>query len=88
LADWTVLKGNPIIVADEIVCEIGINGAKDKLKRGNGVNRYLDLPYLGNEESESAYGILIDNRFTSPIVTRIGNLELHKTLPIQSNMKG
>lgn len=39
-------------------------------------------------EAQYSYGVLIDNRFSSPIVTRIGNLELHKTLPVQSNMKG
>lgn len=39
-------------------------------------------------ESIYSYGVLIDNRFSSPIVTRIGNLEMHKTLPIHTKMKG
>jgi hypothetical protein len=39
-------------------------------------------------ENIYAYGVLIDNNFSSPSLARIGNLELHKTLPIQSNMKG
>lgn len=39
-------------------------------------------------EAQYSYGVLIDNRFSSPNVTRIGNLELHKTLPVQSLMRG
>jgi len=39
-------------------------------------------------EAQHAYGVLLDNNFSSPLVTRIGNLELHKTLPVHSNMKG
>jgi hypothetical protein len=52
------------------------------------------VAYLENKqntiiaESTHAYGVLIDNRFSSPNVTRIGNLELHKILPVQSLMKG
>lgn len=35
-----------------------------------------------------AYGIEFDTTVSSPICTRIGNMNLHKTLPIQSLMKG
>ena len=35
-----------------------------------------------------AYGIEFDTTVSSPICTRIGNMNLHKTLPIQSSMKG
>jgi hypothetical protein len=35
-----------------------------------------------------SYGVLLDNNFSSPIVTRVGNIDLHKTLPIQSGMRG
>lgn len=51
LADWTEI--NPIIVENEIVIEKGIDGAKDKLKRGNGVDHYLDLPYLTGDEFDT-----------------------------------
>ena len=43
------------------------------------------LPYL---EDECAYGIQFDTSVSSPTCTRIGNTGLHKTLPIQSRMKG
>ena len=43
------------------------------------------LPYL---EDECAYGIQFDTSVSSPTCTRIGNTDLHKTLPIQSRMKG
>lgn len=35
-----------------------------------------------------AYGIEFDTTVSSPVCTRIGNMNLHKTLPIQSLMKG
>ncbi len=35
-----------------------------------------------------AYGIEFDTEISSPKCTRIGNLAFHRTLPIQSNMRG
>lgn len=43
------------------------------------------LPYL---ESECAYGIEFDTTVSSPPCTHIGNSDLHRSLPIQSRMKG
>ena len=43
------------------------------------------LPYL---EEECSYGIEFDTTISSPSCTRIGNVSLHKTLPIQSRMRG
>lgn len=43
------------------------------------------LPYA---EEQSSYGIQFDTSVSSPICTRIGSTELHKTLPVQSRMKG
>ena len=43
------------------------------------------LPYL---ESQCAYGIEMDTSVSSPLCTRIGNGDLHKSLPVQSRMKG
>ena len=43
------------------------------------------LPYL---EEECSYGIQFDTAVSSPTCTRVGNVALHKTLPIQSRMKG
>lgn len=39
-------------------------------------------------EKISSYGIEYDTNVSSPTCTRIGNLELHRELPIQSNMRG
>ena len=39
-------------------------------------------------ENYFSYGVIIDNRLTDSTLTRIGNLELHRTLPIQSGMRG
>lgn len=43
------------------------------------------LPYL---EEQCSYGIQFDTTVSSPTCTRIGNTDLHKSLPIQSRMKG
>lgn len=43
------------------------------------------IPYM---ESECSYGIEYDTSVSTPTCTRIGNIELHKTLPIQGRMKG
>lgn len=43
------------------------------------------LPYM---EEECSYGIEFDTAVSSPACTRIGNLSLHKSLPIHSRMKG
>lgn len=43
------------------------------------------LPYL---EEECAYGVQIDSSVSATELTRLGNTDLHKSLPIQSRMKG
>ena len=43
------------------------------------------LPYV---EQEAAYGIEFDITVSSPTCTRIGNTDLHKSLPIHNRMKG
>lgn len=43
------------------------------------------LPYL---EDQCSYGIQFDTTVGTPSCTRVGNMALHKTVPIQSRMKG
>jgi hypothetical protein len=43
------------------------------------------LPYL---EEQCSYGVEFDTAVSSPSCTRIGNSDLHKSLPVQSRMKG
>lgn len=43
------------------------------------------LPYI---EDQCSYGIEWDITVSSPLCTRIGNMALHKTLPVQSGMRG
>lgn len=43
------------------------------------------LPYL---ESDCSYGVEFDTTVSSPACTRIGNTDLHKSLPIQNRMRG
>lgn len=43
------------------------------------------LPYL---EEQCAYGVEWDAEVADPACTRVGNMALHKTLPIQSRIRG
>lgn len=43
------------------------------------------LPYI---EDECSYGIEFDTEVSATKCTRIGNMDLHRTLPIQSRMRG
>ena len=57
------------------------------LESGESKKAYLAemLPYL---EEDVSYGIEFDVTVSSPTCTRIGNLALHRSLPVQSRMKG
>lgn len=44
--------------------------------------------YISNLENIAAYGVQFDSTVSDPHLTRIGNMDLHKSLPIQSKLKG
>lgn len=77
LADLPEVEGtNPF----ELLCEVlDTDGESKKAALAT------FMPYL---EENCAYGIEYDVTVSSPDCTRIGNMELHKSLPIQSRMKG
>ena len=77
LADLPEVEGtNPF----ELLCEVlDTDGESKKAALAT------FMPYL---EESCAYGIEYDVTVSSPECTRIGNMELHKSLPIQSRMKG
>ena len=77
----------------------GINNNKvDKVTgKGLSANDYTDedkakLTALGAllsyPEDVFSYGVQFDTSISSPYCTRVGNVALHKTLPIQSRMRG
>ena len=57
--------------------------------KGSGEAKWTDLTsvFTGLEEI-LAYGVEWDTEVSDPHLTRIGNMSLHKTLPIQSQLKG
>lgn len=57
--------------------------------KGSGEAKWIDLAsiFTGLEEI-LAYGVEWDTKVEDPHLTRIGNMSLHKTLPIQSQLKG
>lgn len=46
------------------------------------------MDFIPNKDDLFAYGVQFDTTIGDPHLTRIGNLSLHKTLPIQSQLKG
>mgnify|MGYP006918866912 CR=1 FL=1 len=57
--------------------------------KANGEAKWEDLAnmFTGLEEV-LAYGVQFDMTVADPHLTRIGNMSLHKSLPIQSQLKG
>lgn len=57
--------------------------------KASGEAEWADLANAFNGlEDILAYGVRIDQSIADPHLTRIGNTSLHKTLPIQSQLKG
>lgn len=76
----TMLRSNSIVVE--------VDGALRRISLENMINAAdLDalLPYT---EDTCSYGIEFDTTVSSPSCTRIGSADLHKSLPIQSRMRG
>lgn len=75
-----------------------LSGKVDKVAgKGLSANDYTDedkakLAELGAllsyPEDVFSYGVQFDTTISSPYCTRVGNVALHKTLPIQSRMRG
>lgn len=75
------------------VTENGIpaGGSKNQILawQSDGVAKWEDLSnILGNLEDVLAYGVQWDDNQIDSHLTRIGNMSLHKSLPIQNQLKG
>ena len=64
----------------DLICEVIDKSGESKQARLAEM-----LPYL---EEQCAYGIEFDPESLAAEVTRVGNMTLHKTLPIQNRMRG
>lgn len=65
-----------------------LNNTTDRLSdKITNVEAELNNAFIGLEET-LAYGVEWDTEVADPHLTRIGNMSLHKTLPIQSQLKG
>lgn len=56
--------------------------------KASGEAKWEDLSNIFNLEEVLAYGVQFDMTVADPHLTRIGNMSLHKSLPIQSQLKG
>lgn len=75
-----------------------LGGKVDKVTgKGLSTNDYTDADkekltalgaLLSYPEDVFSYGVQFDTSISSPSCTRVGNVALHKTLPIQSRMRG
>lgn len=75
-----------------IECDLNIKMEFSGLKKGN--KAIISPNVLSNDyqnfllEDDFAYGVQYDKTVASPDCTRIGNMKLHASLPVQSQMKG
>ena len=60
----------------------------DNLKQYDKLLKDYIVNKTENIEDILSYGVLIDSTIADPHLTRVGNLTLHKTLPVQSQLKG
>lgn len=74
----------PYVKKTDVVTDTtnGLMLASDKVKLDHLTNVFTGL------EEILAYGVEWDTTSSDPHLTRIGNMSLHKTLPIQSQLKG
>lgn len=80
---------------DDVEVTIIPAGQKDSIKTilGVGWNPEIcedkaKLDNLSDPKNLLAYGVEWDSTNSSPVLTRIGNMSLHKSLPIQSALRG
>ena len=78
------VNGTPLEITNKGVNIPNATTEKDGMMSANDKSK---LDYLANEEI-LAYGVEWDTTSSDPHLTRIGNMSLHKTLPIQSQLKG
>lgn len=76
ISDLPEAEGKDVL---SLIVEVLENGESKKTKLAT------LLPYL---EDTCAYGVEWSTAVSTPAMTRVGNLSLHKSLPIQNRMKG
>ena len=67
--------------------DASLSGAQSVATVISDMNQELDI-ISSQLESFYCYGIEFDTTVSSPSCTRIGNMTLHRTLPVQSKMRG
>lgn len=79
---------NNYVLADEAIRQ-SVAGLQGQLTAVEASIRTISAGgYLQGAENLYAYGVEFDENNASPTLTRIGNTALHRTLPVQSKMRG
>ena len=79
--------GTDTIIEAATPTQAGVMSAQDKIDINNLKDNVGELTKQ-LYEIYTVYGIEFDTAISSPTCTRIGRLDLHRTLPIQSKMRG
>ena len=79
--------GTDTIIEAATPTQAGVMSAQDKIDINN-LKDNVDELTKQLYEIYTVYGIEFDTAISSPTCTRIGRLDLHRTLPIQSKMRG
>lgn len=92
-ADWNATEGDSLILNKPTLATVAISGSYDDLS-GKPVlatvatsGSYNDLKDVPDLEERYAYGVEWDTASSSPDGVRVGNMQLHRELPIQSRMR-
>lgn len=92
-ADWNATEGDALILNKPTLATVATSGSYDDLA-GKPVlatvatsGSYNDLKDIPDLEERYAYGVEWDTASSSPDGVRVGNMQLHRELPVQSKMR-
>lgn len=93
----TLLKSKEALPSDAVyMLNDGVEEYEDLLYPAGGISTTVGGVQTQEEFNQMilshddllSYGVEIDSAVSSPILTRIGNINLHRSLPIQNKMRG
>lgn len=83
------INNESIVGSGNVNIQSGIEDAPaDNKLYGRKDNNWEEINLSGDLQEKYAYGVEWDATVSDPKLTRIGNMSLHKTLPVQSKFKG
>lgn len=84
-ADWNATEGDAFILNKPTLATVATSGSYNDLTNKPTIPTWEDIPDL---EERYAYGVEWDTASSNPDGVRVGNMQLHRELPIQSKIRG